>query len=374
MTPRVIAPAAPATRLVALDVVRGITMAAMVIVNNPGDWSHVYWPLRHAVWDGWTPTDLIFPFFLFIVGVSITLSRKTGSWSGIVRRTAIIFALGLFLNLYPRFDFGTLRVPGVLQRIAVCYGIAAIAFRATAGDRRRQGIVLALTAGALMIAYWLVMTLVPAPGGVAGDLSRAGNLAAWLDRTLMPGHTYTPQYDPEGLLSTVPAVATTLLGCVAGLWLTAPVPQSRKVTGLAAAGVSGVLVGYAWNAVFPINKALWTSSYVALTAGLALLLLALCYWVIDVRGWRAWTRPFVILGSNAITLYVLSGLLVDTLGIVRVPRPEGQPVAASTWIYSHLFAPMASPYNASLLYACAHLAVLFVVLAWMYRRKIFLRV
>jgi predicted acyltransferase len=374
MNPSVIAPTAPATRLVALDVFRGVTMAAMVIVNNPGDWSHVYWPLRHAQWHGWTPTDLIFPFFLFIVGVAITLSRKTARWSGILRRTAIIFGLGLFLNLYPRFDLDTLRIPGVLQRIALCYGIAAALFRATAGDRRRQGIALATAAGVLMVAYWAVMTLVPAPGGAAGDLSRAGNLAAWLDRTLLPGHIYRPEYDPEGLLSTVPAVATTLVGCVTGLWITSAAPHSRKTSGLAAAGVAGVAIGYAWNAVFPINKALWTSSYVALTAGLALLLLALCYWLIDVRGWRGWTKPFVILGSNAITLYVSSGLLVDTLSVVAVAGPDGKPVPASTWIYTHLFLPLASPYDASLLYACAHLAVLYVLLAWMYRRRVFLRV
>ena len=236
------------------------------------------------------------------------------------------------------------------------------------------GIVLATVAGVLMVGYWLMMTLVPAPGGVAGDLSRAGNLAAWLDRTLMPGHIYRPEYDPEGLLSTLPSVATTLIGCATGLWMTSAASQSRKASGLVGAGAAGVVLGYSWNVVFPINKALWTSSYVALTAGLALLLLALCYWLIDVRGWRGWTKPFVILGSNAITLYVLSGLLVDTLSIINVGGPDGKPVSASTWIYTHLFAPLASPYNASLLYAFAHLAVLFVVLAWMYRRKIFLRV
>lgn len=374
MSSRVLAPSAPATRLVALDVFRGLTMAGMVIVNNPGDWAHVYWPLKHAEWHGWTPTDLIFPFFLFIVGVSITLSRKTGSWSGILRRTAIIFALGLLLNLYPRFDVEALRIPGVLQRIAVCYGVAAGAFMVAAGDRRRQGIVLASLAAVLMVAYWLIMMLVPAPGGIPGDLSPAGNLAAWLDRTLMPGHIYRPHYDPEGLLSTIPAIATTLIGIVTGLWLTSPAPASGKVAGLLAGGVAGVLLGYAWHVVFPINKALWTSSYVALTAGLAVLLLAVCYWTIDVRAWRGWTKPFVILGSNAITLYVLSGLLVDTLGVIRIGSPGGQSDTASSWLYTHWFAPLASPKNASLLYACAHLAVLFVVLAWMHRRKLFLRV
>lgn len=368
--------AAPATasRLVSLDVFRGLTMAAMVIVNNPGDWDHVYWPLLHASWHGWTPTDLVFPFFLFIVGVSITLSRKSGQWGAIVRRTLIIFALGLLLNLFPRFDVATWRIPGVLQRIAVCYFFAAAAFQLTSRDRRRQGILLAAAAGVLVLAYWMIMALVPAPGSTAGDLSPGGNLAAWIDRTLMPGHIYRPHYDPEGLLSTIPAIATTLTGVVAGLWLGAPVASRRRVAGLLAAGLAAAAAGLVWDAAFPINKALWTSSYVALTTGLALLLLGACYWCIDVRGWRGWTTPFVVLGVNAITLYVLSGLLADTLGVIAVPGPGGDSVALSRWIYLAGFAPLASPQNASLLYACAHLLLLFGVLAWMYRRRLFVRV
>ncbi len=364
---------APATRLVSLDVFRGVTMAGMVIVNNPGDWNTVYWPLLHAAWHGWTPTDLIFPFFLFIVGVSITLSTKKGTWTAIARRVAIIFALGLFLNLYPRFDIVAWRIPGVLQRIALCYGAGAIAHRLTTGDRRRQGTMLAALAGLLAVLYWLVMALVPAPGGVAGDLSAEGNLAAWLDRTLLSGHIYRPHYDPEGILSTVPAIATTLCGILAGLWLGSAETGSRKASGLLAAGVAGVIVGYSWGAVFPINKALWTSSYVALTAGLACLLLSASYWAIDVRGWRRWTRPLVILGVNAIALYVLSGLLVDTLSVIRVGDAAAS-LPLNTFIYREHFAPLAAPKNASLLYACAHLAVMFAVLAWMYRRRIFLRV
>ena len=366
--------AAQPARLVALDVFRGLTMAAMVIVNNPGDWGQVYAPLLHADWHGWTPTDLVFPFFLFIVGVSITLSRKTASWAGIARRSAIIFALGLLLNAFPRFDLETLRIPGVLQRIAVCYAAAAAIYRLSSGTRRRQGLLLASLAGVLATAYWLVMALVPPPGGAPGDLSPEGNLAAWLDRTLLAGHIYRPHYDPEGVLSTVPAIATTLLGVVAGLWLQSAVPPARRVTGLLAAGFAGVLAGYAWHLVFPINKALWTSSYVALTAGLASLLLAACYWAIDVRGWRWWTRPFVILGVNAITLYLLSGLLADTLGLVRVTTDEGRTLSLGGWLYATFFLPLAAPKNASLLYAFAHLALLFAVLAWMYRRRLFLRV
>jgi predicted acyltransferase len=355
-------------RLISLDVFRGLTMAAMVIVNNPGDWSSVYAPLLHAEWDGWTPTDLVFPFFLFIVGVSITLSRKTASWGSIVRRAAIIFALGLFLNGFPRFDLATWRIPGVLQRIAVCYLVAAALYRVMRGalpaQPYRVAIRLTLLALAFCVAYFTIMMTVPPPGGVAGDLSPEGNLGAYIDRTLMAGHLWKPRWDPEGLLSTLPALATALFGVVAGLWIGSSASSPGKVSGLLAAGVVGVALGYAWNPFFPINKALWTSSYAVFTAGAACLLLGACYWLIDVRGWRGWTKPFVILGSNAIALYVASGLLADTLGITGAGR----------YAYAHFFAPLASARNASLLYAFANLAVVFVLLAWMYRRRIFLRV
>jgi predicted acyltransferase len=374
MTTRVVNGAAAATRLVSLDVFRGLTMAGMVIVNNPGDWGNVYAPLLHAPWDGWTPTDLIFPFFLFIVGVSITLSRKSASTAAILRRGLIILGLGLFLSGYPRFDITRWRVPGVLQRIAICYTIAALAYHASTGDRRRRGTLLFSIAFGLSIAYWLVMMHVPPPGGFAGDLSPEGNLGAWLDRALLGGHLWRPRWDPEGLLSTVPAVATTMFGTVAGLCLGADLTPRRKAWVLLVAGVAGIVLGYIWNVVFPINKNLWTSSYVFFTAGAASLLLALCYWAIDIQGWRGWTLPFVILGSNAITLFMASGLLVKTLALIRVDGPEGTPIPISRYAYQQYFVPLASPKNASLLYALANLAVLFGLLAWMYRRRLFLKV
>lgn len=364
----------PGQRLVSLDVFRGLTMAAMVVVNNPGDWGNVYWPLLHAEWHGWTPTDLIFPFFLFIVGVSITLSKKSAGWGSIAWRAALIVALGLFLAGYPRFDLSRWRIPGVLQRIALCYFVAAGLFKAASGSVRRQATVAAVGAAVLMVGYWAVMMLVPAPGGAAGDLSPEGNLGAWIDRTLMPGHLWRPRWDPEGLLSTVPAIATTLLGILAGLCLKAEWTAQKKAGALAGAGVLFVLVGLAWNTVFPINKPLWTSSYVAFTAGCAALLLAVCYWAIDIRGWRRWTTPLVILGVNAITLFVVSGLLVKTLALIRLTGPDGRDVSASRWVYLTVFVPLASPKNASLFYALVNLAVLFALLAWMYRRRIFLRV
>jgi predicted acyltransferase len=361
-------------RLVSLDVFRGLTMAGMVIVNNPGDWGNVYAPLLHAEWHGWTPTDLIFPFFLFIVGVSITLSRKSTSWGSILRRTAIIFALGLLLAGYPRFDPGRWRIPGVLQRIALCYLAAAATYRWTSGNRSRQSVVVGAVAGALAAIYWAVMMLVPAPGGVAGDLSPEGNLGAWLDRALMNGHLWRPRWDPEGLLSTIPAISTTLLGIVAGLLLRTDRASQQKAALLALGGVAGVLTGYAWHTVFPINKNLWTSSYAVFTAGAASLLLAACFWIIEVKGWKRWTRPLVILGVNAITLFVASGLLVKTLNLIRVTGPDGRDMSISRWVYLQGFVPFADPKNASLLYACANLVVLFALLAWMYRRRIILRV
>jgi predicted acyltransferase len=361
-------------RLQSLDVFRGLTMAAMVIVNNPGDWGNVYGPLLHAEWHGWTPTDLIFPFFLFIVGVSITLSRKSAGWGSILRRGAIIFALGLFLAGYPRFDLDRWRIPGVLQRIALCYVAAAAVYRLTTGDRRRQAIVITATAFALALAYWAVMILVAPPGGVAGDLTPEGNLAAWIDRALLDGHLWRPRWDPEGLLSTVPAITTTLLGVIAGLALGSGWTPSRKAAALALGGGVGIVLGLAWGAAFPINKNLWTSSYAVFTAGAAAALLALCYWIIDVRGWRRWTTPLVVLGVNAITLFLASGLLVKTLALIRVAGPDGRDIAVSRWAYLNWFVPLAAPKNASLLYAIANLLLLFGLLWWMHRRRIFLRV
>jgi predicted acyltransferase len=363
-------------RLVSLDVFRGLTMASMVIVNNPGDWGHVYAPLLHAEWHGWTPTDLIFPFFLFIVGVSITLSRKSASWGSIARRAAIIFALGLFLNGYPRFDLATWRIPGVLQRIAICYLVAAGVYHflmARRDDRWSRSAIAALGA-ALALGYWALLMLVPPPGGVAADLTPEGNLGAHLDRALLGNHLWKPRWDPEGLLSTIPAISTTLFGLVAGLWLRAGTDRDRTAYGLLAGGAAGVAVGLVWDTVFPINKPIWTSSYAVFTAGAASMFLGACYWVIDARGWHGWTKPFVILGTNAIALYVVSGLLADTLGVIQLTGPDGQPISLARYLYLSVFVPLAAPKNASLLYALANLAVLFVLLAWMYRRRIFLKV
>jgi len=352
----------------------------MVIVNTPGDWSHVYSPLLHADWHGWTPTDLIFPFFVFIVGVSIVLSnRSAGSVGVIIRRAALLYAIGLGLALYPAFNFATVRVMGVLPRLALCYLAAALLFRGVAArpDPVRLRGVLA-GAGALLVGYWALLTFVPVPGGTAGDLSPSGNLGAWLDRTVIgEAHLWrqSKTWDPEGLLSTLPAIATALTGVAAGIVLRGSRRTVDKMLLLAGAGLVAVVAGLAWGTRFPINKNLWTSSYVLLSSGLASIALAACYWAVDGRSpGRAWCRPLIVLGTNALALFVLSGLMVKTLILVKGSAPDGAPVSLYAWIYQHLFAPLASPKNASLLFAITALVLLYGILELLYRRRWFLRV
>ncbi len=366
-----------AGRMLSLDAFRGLTVAGMILVNNPGSWSASYAPLKHAEWHGWTPTDLIFPFFLFIVGVSITLafarrvegggSKRDMFWKT-AKRSLIIFGLGLVLAGFPYFNLATIRIPGVLQRIAVCYFFASVIFLWT--SVRMQ----ALIAAALLVAYWLLMILTPVPGYGAGDLSVDGNLVAFIDRTLLAGHIYKPNYDPEGIFSTIPAIATTLCGVLAGHWLRASRTPLDKVRGMVVAGVVGVLVGWLWHGWFPINKPLWTSSYVLFTAGMALLLLALCYWLIDIKGWRRWSLPFVVFGVNALIVFFLSGLVGRLLVIWKLTRADGSEVALKTFIYENLFASWASPINASLAFAICFVMVFLGLMTVLYRRRIFIKV
>jgi len=267
-------------RLLSLDAFRGLTVAGMILVNNPGDWGHIYAPLEHAPWNGWTPTDLIFPFFLFIVGVSITFalgqSAGSGSQEGVIgkilKRSLTLFLLGLFLNFFPKFDITTVRIPGVLQRIALVYLACSLIFLKT--TPRQQLYILA----GLLVGYWFLLTVVPVPGVGYANLEPTTNLAAWLDRIIItPAHVYkaTKVWDPEGLLSTLPAISTGTLGLLVGTWLRSNRPATDKVAWLFTAGCLLTLAGLLWNGFFPINKALWTSSYVLLAGGLAMLGLAL---------------------------------------------------------------------------------------------------
>ncbi|HEY8413090.1 MAG TPA: DUF5009 domain-containing protein [Pyrinomonadaceae bacterium] len=366
-------------RLVSLDVFRGLTIAAMVLVNNPGTWSSIYWPLEHAEWNGWTPTDLVFPFFLFIVGVSITLAFARRVREGavqralyfkVIKRAAIIFGVGFFLNLFPRFDFATVRIPGVLQRIAVCYLFASLIFLTT---KVRTQFLIAL---ALLVVYWLLMTRVAAPGFAAGDLSKEGSLASYIDRLVFGAHVWRQAkvYDPEGILSTIPAVATTLFGVLTGHWLRSERTRWDKVVGMFVAGAVCVVIGWAWNPFFPINKALWTSSYVLFTGGLALQLLALCYWLIDIRGYRRWAWPFEVFGVNALALFVGTGLMVKLMALIKLPASDGTQIGSQGWIFRKFFLSWASPINASLFYAIAFI-LLWLFLMWLlYRKRIFIKV
>jgi predicted acyltransferase len=366
---------APATsRLLSLDVFRGITIAGMVLVNDPGSWEHIYWPLEHAQWRGWTPTDLVFPFFLFIVGVAITLSLGSRVESGgvtrdvylkIIKRTLIIFAIGLFLNGFPHFPLAEWRIPGVLQRIAVCYWLASIIFLNT---RTRTQI---LISAGLLLFYWILVKTVPAPGYAAGDLTKEGSLPSFVDRVVFGKHVWAQAkvYDPEGILSTIPALVTTLIGVLTGSWLRSERSRIEKAAGMFVAGAVLVAIGWGWNAFFPINKALWTSSYVMFTGGLALQFLALCYWVIDIKGYRRWAKPFEIFGLNAIALYVFAGLLADSLGLIKV---GGESVGE--WIYERLFASWLSPINASLAFAIGFVLFCLFFMWLLYRRKIFIKI
>lgn len=379
------APAAGPGRLVSLDIFRGATIAGMILVNNPGTWDAIYWPLEHAEWHGWTPTDLIFPFFLFIVGVSMVLSfaarRQRGATRGALlrhamQRSAIIFAIGFLLAFWPKFDLHTVRIAGVLQRIAVVYLVAS-AIVLFSGWRGR----LAAAVG-LLVGYWLLMTQVP-----GFDLTPDGNLAAWLDRRVMYNHLWVAHHwDPEGLLSTLPAVVSTLIGVFTGEWLRMerPHPVSPKagetrvghpgkVPGMMLAGVVGLAVGRLWGVWFPINKNLWTSSYVLFTGGFALVLLALCYWAVEMRGWRRWGAPFLWYGSNAITVYAASSWL-GKYSVTHYIERAGQRMTLKAWVYQGAFAPVARPVNASLWFASAYVLT-FLVLAWiMYRNKIFIKI
>jgi predicted acyltransferase len=372
-----------AGRLVSLDAFRGLTIAGMILVNNPGTWSAVYWPLRHADWHGWTPTDLIFPFFLFAVGVSAVLALaprlerdepRRRLLLRIVGRSAVLFALGLFLAGFPTFDLSTIRIPGVLQRIAACYLAAASLLLAV--WRRHAAAAAAAVMAALLLVYWALMTLVPVPGFGPGDLGKEGSLAAHLDRAVLGPHLWrvAKVYDPEGILGTLPAIGTTLAGLLTGLWVRGARTMSAKATGMAVVGLGAVLLGLAWGRWFPINKALWTSSYAVFTAGAALLVLAACIWLVEVRRWRRWATPFVVFGTNAIAAFVLSTFTARLLILVTVAGSDGAPVSLHRWLYANLFAPWAAPANASLLFATAYLLFWLALMGALYRRRIFIRV
>jgi predicted acyltransferase len=350
----------------------------MILVNNHGSWAHVYPPLLHARWHGWTPTDLIFPFFLFIVGVSITLAlagKKASHLSSrdiygkIVRRTLILFALGLFLNGFPFFEIATLRIPGVLQRIAVCYFFAALVFLNC--NIKMQ----AAWATALMLIYWAAMQWFPVPGSGAGSYAEGANFSAWLDSLVLQGHMWsqTKTWDPEGVFSTLPAISTTLFGVLTGHWLRRDIAGMKKVGWMLACGIAAIAIGSAWHYWLPINKSLWTSSYALFMSGMALVFLAVSCYLIDIKGWRRGTRPFCVYGMNAITVFVLSGIVGRLLYLVKWPS-EGALITLKEWLVNTFFLSWLSPLNASLAYALSFVFLSYLAMYYLYKKQIFIKI
>jgi predicted acyltransferase len=368
---------------VSLDVFRGATVAGMLLVNDPGSWGHIYPPLRHAAWHGWTPTDLVFPFFLFIVGVTTHLSlaarRARGATESellrqVLRRALVIVLLGLLLSAFPFFPaerLTHLRIPGVLQRIGVVYLVTGLlVLRASARTQT-------LVAAVVLIGYWMLLTLVPVPGvGPAALAPPEATLAAWVDRLLLSGHLWdqTKTWDPEGPLSTLPAIASCLLGVTAGRWITRPLPLPERINGLFAAGALGLLLGSVWNWVFPINKNLWTSSYVLFTGGMACVALATCMWLIEERRSTWWTRPLVVFGVNPIVAFAGAEATARLIySVIEIPY-GGDTVPIQTALYRSLFASWLPPEAASLAFALAFVAVWYVLLDLLYRKRLILKI
>ncbi|MDP3581030.1 MAG: DUF5009 domain-containing protein [Ignavibacteria bacterium] len=378
-------------RLLSLDIFRGLTIAGMILVNNPGDWGNIYPALEHAKWNGCTPTDLVFPFFLFIVGVSIMLSLSKRKERGdnqnklllqIFRRSAMIFFIGVALGGFPTYNFSIIRIPGVLQRIALVYLIASFIYLKT--NWKTQ----AILATVFLFVYWALITLIPVPGIGTPDLTQptiidkltnkeiAPNLVAWIDNQILSGHLWRQSkiWDPEGLLSTLPAISTGLLGILLGTFLKSGLDKTQKVSWIFFFGNVGLMAGIIWDIYFPMNKALWTSSYVVFTAGMALHFFAMCYWLADIKQITWWIKPFVVYGTNAITVYVLSGLVGVLLSRISWTDASGASVSVKSFLYHTFFTPFLSPINASLAWA------LFYVLFWLgimwifYKKKIFLKV
>ena len=372
-------------RLLSLDFFRGLTVAAMILVNNPGSWGHIYSPLEHAEWNGCTPTDLVFPCFLFIVGVPIAYamgSKKDDPASHkktlfkAFKRALVLFGLGLILSFFPRnfadFDFVNalqhVRIPGVLQRIGVVFFIASVIFLKLSTKNIYRTFIL------ILFGYWLLMIFVPVPGVGYANLEKETNLGAWLDRTILTeAHLWkaAKTWDPEGILSTLPAIATGLFGVLVGIYLRRKdVEVGTKMAWLFSAGVAAVLLGLLWDLEFPINKALWTSSYVLYTGGLATIFLALSYWIIDANNYNRFTKPFVVYGINAITVFFVSGLLPRLLNMIKIKPDTG----ALTWFNQTFFTPYFSPINASLAYAIFVVLFFYVILWAMYKKNIIIKV
>jgi predicted acyltransferase len=375
-------------RLLSLDVFRGATIAGMMMVNNPGSWSYIYPPFEHAKWNGWTFTDLIFPFFLWIVGVAMTFSFSKRVEQGADRNKLLIhafqralgiFAIGFFLNGFPfgllfghQFSWAAIRIPGVLQRIAVCYFLTSVILLYSKIVWQVRWTVL------LLVVYWVLIKAVPVPEFGAGFLEPKGNLAWYIDSTLLSGHTWrgapVPGFDPEGIFSTLPAIATTLFGVLTGHFIRSDrTPHEKTIWMFVSANVM-LFMGLLMDNWLPINKNLWTSSYSVFMAGMALNIFAFCYWLIDVKGYKGWTKPFQIYGLNAISMFALAGLIGRLTGLIKVGGPDGTSISFQSWYYQSLFLPIGDPMFASFLHSIAFMLGLYLIAYVMYKYNIILKV
>ncbi|HNW58660.1 MAG TPA: DUF5009 domain-containing protein [bacterium] len=365
-------------RLISLDAFRGFTIMLMILVNNPGSWQYVFSPLEHAEWHGCTPTDLVFPFFLFIMGAAMAFSfarrleenaSRRPLYLQILKRTFLLIFLGLFMAWYLRWNFATLRFPGVLQRIGLCYFFASMIILHT--SRRGQIIWTAL----LLAGYWLAMALIPFPGRGADVWALNSNLAQYIDGIVLKGHLYKQDlgFDPEGLLSTIPAIAQVMLGFFTGQWLRSKAEPLARTNGMFIAGNLLIVLGLGWSLFMPINKQLWTSSYVLYTAGIALNFLAISYWLIDIKGYTRFTRPFVIFGSNAILAFFGSGIMAKTMYIWQVTRADGTRSSVKALFYDNVLLPIFGNWGASLAHPLLYILIWLGILAWCYKKKIFIK-
>jgi predicted acyltransferase len=359
-----------------------MAVAGMLLVDYPGDEAAAYWPLRHAVWNGWTAADLIFPSFVFLMGISIVTSFSKRLKRGETRRrialhaakrSLILFALGVFLNGVPEFHLATWRIEGVVQRIAICYLVASILYLWT--DTRT----LIIAAAISLLGYWALLRLVPVPGlGLPGRdipvLAPDQNLVDWIDRALFSGRLYNTTRDPEGVLSTIPAIATAIAGVLTGQWLLSKHTARAKALGMLIAGAASLAVGLSWNLWFLINKNIWTSSFVVFTAGFALVFLALLYWIIEIRAWRGpWTMPFLVFGRNAIIAFCFDELLWAPLYYGHANDAVGKVVPWQQYLNDQLL-KFASPANASLIFAFGTVLSVWFLLWLLYRKQILIRI
>jgi predicted acyltransferase len=419
-------------RLLSLDIFRGFTILLMTIVNNPGSWSAIYPPLEHATWHGCTPTDLVFPFFIFIMGTAVPFAIPEKKWNvAVLQKIAIrstrIFCLGLFLNFFSKIElfgledtsilivrilitllvayallgnfspnvkaglaFGLLglmlilafsgieaysevRIPGVLQRIGIIYFFVAILYLKS--DYKLQIII----ASFLLLAYWAIMTLIPVPGIGPANLDKGTNLAAWLDNTLLHGHLWgaVKTWDPEGILSTIPAIATGITGMLIGQLFHLPISKTAIVKRVALYGLGLLVLGLVWNSVFPINKSLWTSSYVLYTAGIASLCLIALYYIIDVANYSKWTKVFLFWGVNPMIVFFFSGIIPRALSAIMIQNPKlpNETISVQSYIYDFWISPLfQNPMNASLAYALSY-AIFWCIILWaLYKKKMIFKV